>query len=597
MGTYKVLNGTNAITLTSTDQLMASGNTLYYTAGGQTQIWTYRGSGSPVQIPIELNNGNSRPLTGIANLTAAGSTLYFTAADMTDGSRIRLWEYVGSGVATRVLGRAINQANPYLIFSAPPTLTVLTVPNGVQTVTYLVFAAQLQDAGDANINTADDGVWGYRVSGRVSAQIAAIIQAVPAGYATIGQLTVSGQAVYFVASSNYALYRTTFNGSVLVATPMYQAVNGASGTPGPSGFVAVTSPAWLADAGGTLYYASGYSIWKWDSRNNDFFQLSNTYPGAPSGIPTPSSPVGIGNDGYIVFSTIAAGSAASLQISESQGSLLGFGTQAQSATQSVIGATLTSAVTAPSNGQLASDETLSISVNGQPSVSVTISRAATLGNTSLAQLVAQINSALAAAGLGASLNAAVGSRLFFTAVGPSSTRGGNTGVQLWSTDGTVAGTQIVRNINTNPYQSNNLSSNSSYPANLTAVSNLLYFTATDATGDTELWQTDGTQGDTIRVTNFDQLTGITAGSFVAVGSGLYFQANDGTGVHLFKSNITDSDGTNLGTGPRRPGPGGRVGRRILHGRRRRAGRSANHACRRHDHGHLFEDLGHARGDP
>ncbi|MBO0698525.1 MAG: hypothetical protein J2P46_09030, partial [Zavarzinella sp.] len=80
---------------------------------------------------------------------------------------------------------------------------------------------------------------------------------------------------------------------------------------------------------------------------------------------------------------------------------------------------------------------------------------------------------------------AVGNTLFFTATD------GTTGTELWKSDGTAAGTVLVKDIRPG--------SNSSNPAMLTAVGNTLYFTATDATTGTELWKSDGTAAGTVEV--------------------------------------------------------------------------------------------------
>jgi ELWxxDGT repeat protein len=60
---------------------------------------------------------------------------------------------------------------------------------------------------------------------------------------------------------------------------------------------------------------------------------------------------------------------------------------------------------------------------------------------------------------------------------------GSDGLELWKSNGTAAGTALVKDLNAGPSGSN--------PGNLTAVGSTLYFTATDGT-NTGLWKTDGT---------------------------------------------------------------------------------------------------------
>ena len=128
--------------------------------------------------------------------------------------------------------------------------------------------------------------------------------------------------------------------------------------------------------------------------------------------------------------------------------------------------------------------------------------------------------------------------LFFRA-----SNGGLGNVELWKSDGTAVGTVMVKNINTTTTPT--FSSN---PSSLTVVGNTLFFTANEGTasGKTgiELWKTDGTTAGTVRVK--DIRTGTASStpiSLTNVGGTLYFAANNGTnGVELWKS-----DGTTAGT--------------------------------------------------
>jgi ELWxxDGT repeat protein len=117
---------------------------------------------------------------------------------------------------------------------------------------------------------------------------------------------------------------------------------------------------------------------------------------------------------------------------------------------------------------------------------------------------------------------------------------GTTGYELWKSDGTSAGTRLVRNINSG--------GNSSYPRYLTNVSGTLFFSADDGTKGHELWKSDGTPGGTVLVRDIRPASGgINFGSYprhlANVNGTLFFAANDGTrGYELWKS-----DGTSTGT--------------------------------------------------
>lgn len=75
--------------------------------------------------------------------------------------------------------------------------------------------------------------------------------------------------------------------------------------------------------------------------------------------------------------------------------------------------------------------------------------------------------------------------IFFTAVTQ------NRGRELWKTDGTIFGTSIVADINPGAASSD--------PDSLTFVNGTLYFSATDGATGRELWKSDGTLSGTVRV--------------------------------------------------------------------------------------------------
>src|SRR5262245_62031164 len=68
---------------------------------------------------------------------------------------------------------------------------------------------------------------------------------------------------------------------------------------------------------------------------------------------------------------------------------------------------------------------------------------------------------------------------------------GVNGQELWKSDGTAAGTIMVKDIRPG--------ANGSFPENLTAVGNTLFFAADDGVNGTELWKSDGTAAGTILV--------------------------------------------------------------------------------------------------
>ena len=111
---------------------------------------------------------------------------------------------------------------------------------------------------------------------------------------------------------------------------------------------------------------------------------------------------------------------------------------------------------------------------------------------------------------------------------------GTTGWELWKTDGTAAGTVLVKDILPGAA--------SSEPRQLMAAGNLAYFSANDGSGS-ELWKSDGTAAGTSKVIGLNGSSGSSPQPLFAKGSTLYFTATDaGTGNELWKT-----DGTTAGT--------------------------------------------------
>ena len=107
------------------------------------------------------------------------------------------------------------------------------------------------------------------------------------------------------------------------------------------------------------------------------------------------------------------------------------------------------------------------------------------------------------------------------------------GEELWKSDGTAAGTTLLKDIEPG--------SGSSYPDSLTNVAGTLYFTAQRLSSGAELWKSDGTAAGTVIVRDlYPGATGSYPSSLTAVGSTLFFAAETANGVELFKSNGTSA---------------------------------------------------------
>jgi ELWxxDGT repeat protein len=120
----------------------------------------------------------------------------------------------------------------------------------------------------------------------------------------------------------------------------------------------------------------------------------------------------------------------------------------------------------------------------------------------------------------------VGGKVFFVA------NDGVHGAELWVTNGTAAGTLMLKDINPNGGSSANY---------LTNVGGTLFFSAFDPTNGSELWKSNGTPAGTTIVANINPTAGdgSSPSAFANVNGTLFFAADDGTnGTELWKSNGT-----------------------------------------------------------
>jgi len=144
-------------------------------------------------------------------------------------------------------------------------------------------------------------------------------------------------------------------------------------------------------------------------------------------------------------------------------------------------------------------------------------------------LVKDINTTPEALGNLASLSnyTVVNGILYFT------TKSLTTGVELWKTDGTEAGTTIVKDIYAGTTGSD--------PGFLTNLGGTLFFSANDGVHGRELWKSDGTENGTVLVKNIDSSTfSSNPTNLVSMNNTLFFKANSSSGTEIWKSNGTES---------------------------------------------------------
>lgn len=124
----------------------------------------------------------------------------------------------------------------------------------------------------------------------------------------------------------------------------------------------------------------------------------------------------------------------------------------------------------------------------------------------------------------------VAGTLYFSGINPEY------GQELWKSDGTDLGTELVADLLPGP--------GGSYPSNLVDVNGTLFFTANDGVQGRELWMSDGSPAGTRRVKDIRSGPSSSNVTWVTnAGGTLFFTANDGRrGQELWRS-----DGTEIGT--------------------------------------------------
>ena len=114
----------------------------------------------------------------------------------------------------------------------------------------------------------------------------------------------------------------------------------------------------------------------------------------------------------------------------------------------------------------------------------------------------------------------IGNWLYFTV-----TNGNTSGVKLWRSDGTDAGTTLIKDISSVAFNA---------PTFLIAMNDILYFDAADTVNGAELWRSDGTEAGTYMVENINPSGSAYISYPCVMNNTLYFAANNGTvGAELF----------------------------------------------------------------
>jgi len=129
----------------------------------------------------------------------------------------------------------------------------------------------------------------------------------------------------------------------------------------------------------------------------------------------------------------------------------------------------------------------------------------------------------------------------FTAIGDTlcfRADDGSRGLELWKSDGTAEGTTLVKDVCQGPGDGLPDWSNEAAVAG-----GVLYFQADDGVNGQELWKSDGTKAGTVLVKDINPAGNTMLYDLTAAGATLYFLVDDGLGGRL----LFASDGTGAGT--------------------------------------------------
>ncbi|MEQ8667699.1 MAG: choice-of-anchor D domain-containing protein, partial [Pirellulales bacterium] len=526
------------------EQLVTAGDQVFFIVNGSPDaLWKTDGQRGGTSIVFNLIR-QAPDLQELDNLTNVGGKLLFTAYDDVNGTE--LWKSDGTSSGTSI----VRDLRPGILGSDAENFVAV---------------------GDTLFFTANDGTLGHELwksDGTNDGTI--LVRDLMGGTqgSEVANLIPVGDTLFFTANDGNVgmeLWKTdgTNNGTMLVRDI----------SPGPSGsflYSAYNSFAKLTNVNGTLFFraddsTSGSELWRSDGTSAGTVLVQDILPGSIG-----SSPSNLVNVGGTVFFEANGG----LWISDgSQG-----------------GTTLVRQTT-PSGGRLNPRALTSVAgqllfASGDIFTGTELWRSD--GSSSGTVMVRDIQTG-AASGLdyfGRSFSV-VGQTLFFAA------NDGISGLELWKSDGTEAGTAIVSDLapgnesgfdlndeiidfddtvlfetdeyytGTPLWTSDESGSDafpvagelSSFPRELTNVSGTLFFAANDGTHGSELWKSDGTSAGTtlvhdIRPGNF----GSNPSDLVNVGGTVFFKANSGVnGDELWKSDGTSS-GTTL-VSDIRPGSG------------------------------------------
>ena len=487
-GTVMVKNIDGLSSTSSPANLCVVGSTLFLSASDLTngsELWKTDGTTAGTVLVTNINSGSSS--SAPANLTNVNGTLFFTATDGASG--VELWKSDGTAGGTVMVKDVFsgsNGSNPANLVNVNGTLyfTASEPTNGTE-----LWKSDGTNGGTVLVKDIISGL---------------------GGLGSVATFTAVGNTLLFVANDFVNGTELWKSDGTSGGTGMIE-INAGSASSFPQNFVVIGSTAYFS----ATTAAAGTELWKWDSVGGAAM-VTDINPGTSGS--SIASMANIGGTLYFRANQPAVG----VELFKSDGTAAG----------TVLVKDINPGTGTSIPGGFAASGTKVVftatELSGGSELWITDGTAA--GTTLLCNINTSTANGYGVSGV-VSPGVLIGNSLYFAA------NNGVNGTELWKSDGTAAGTMMVKDINPGASSIGNFS-----PA---VIGNFVYFQASDGVNGFELWKSDGTAAGTVMVADISAGTGNSLPQGLTnINGTLYFNAIDGSarGVELWKS-----DGTAAGT--------------------------------------------------